>query len=89
MNRTILRGRALGYLSEPQGLGDAVRYRYLEDGAITIQHGRIVAGGDFVPDGTAEIIDHRPHLILPGFIDMHLPYVQVQMIKTRKECPAI
>jgi len=82
MSRTILRGRVLSFVSAPQGLDDDASYRYLEDGAITIEGGRIVAVGDFdaASAGEAEVIDHRPHLILPGFIDMHLHYVQSQMI---------
>jgi len=80
VSRTILRGRTLSFISEPQALDDTASYRYIEDGAITIEAGTIVAVGDFVPDESAEVIDHRPHLILPGFIDMHLHYVQSQMI---------
>ena len=37
MSRTILRGRALSFVSEPQGMDDAGSYRYWEDGAITIE----------------------------------------------------
>ena len=78
----ILRGRVLSFLSEPQGLDDVSSFLYLEDGAITIADGKIVAVGDYASAdlGDAEIIDHRPHLILPGFIDLHLHYVQSQMI---------
>jgi guanine deaminase len=82
MTRTILRGRVLTFVSEPQGLDDAASYRYLEDGAVVIADGKIVALEDFssVQVGDAQVIDHRPHLILPGFIDTHLHYVQSQMI---------
>jgi guanine deaminase len=80
MSRTVLRGRVLTFVSEPQGIDDTASYRYLDDGAITIEDGKIVAVGDYVPGADAEVIDHRPHLILPGFIDMHLHYVQSQMI---------
>ena len=82
MSRTILRGRVLTFVSEPQGLDDTASYRYFEDGAITIADGKVVAVGDYdaAAIGDVEIIDHRPHLILPGFIDMHLHYVQSQMI---------
>ena len=82
MTRTVLRGRVLTFVSEPQGLDDAASYRYLEDGAVVIEDGRIVALDDFgsVDIGDARVIDHRPHLILPGFIDTHLHYVQSQMI---------
>ncbi|MET3898252.1 guanine deaminase [Devosia sp. UYZn731] len=82
MMRTILRGRVLTFVSEPQGLDDAASYRYLEDGAVVIADGKIVALEDFsaIDIGDAQVIDHRPHLILPGFIDTHLHYVQSQMI---------
>lgn len=82
MSRTILRGRVLSFVSEPQGLDDTASYRYLDDGAVVIEAGKIVAVGDFdaAMVGDVEIIDHRPHLILPGFIDMHLHYVQSQVI---------
>ena len=82
MTRTILRGRVLTFLSEPKGLEDTASYRYVEDGAIVIDGGKIVALDDFGSiDATgATVIDHRPHLILPGFIDLHLHYVQSQMM---------
>jgi len=82
VTRTILRGRVLTFVSEPQGLDDAASYRYLEDGAVVIADGKIVALEDFasIEIGEAQVIDHRPHLILPGFIDTHLHYVQSQMI---------
>ncbi|MBS3847452.1 guanine deaminase [Devosia sp. BSSL-BM10] len=82
MSVTILRGRVLSFLSEPQGLDDTASYRYLEDGAISIVDGKIVAVEDFdsAAVGDAVVIDHRPHLIMPGFIDTHLHYVQSQMI---------
>lgn len=79
---TILRGRVLTFVSEPQGLDDAASYRYFEDGAVTIADGKVIAVGDYatVQASGAEVIDHRPNLILPGFIDTHLHYVQSQMI---------
>jgi len=82
MSRTILRGRVLTFVSEPQGLDDVASYRYLEDGAISIADGKVVSVGDYdaATVGDAQVIDHRPHLILPGFIDMHVHYVQSQMI---------
>ena len=82
MTRTILRGRVLTFIAEPQGLDDTATYRYLEDGAVLIEDGKIVALEDFdtVDVGDAQVVDHRPHLILPGFIDTHLHYVQSQMM---------
>ncbi|GGF12897.1 guanine deaminase [Youhaiella tibetensis] len=82
MSRTILRGRVFTFVDEPQGIDDTASYRYLEDGAVTIEAGKVVAVGTYSPAEAAgcEVIDHRPNLILPGFIDLHLHYVQMQVI---------
>lgn len=82
MSRTILRGRVLSFHRAPQGLDDAQSYLYLEDGAVSIEDGLVVAVGAFSEADTAgaAIIDHRPHLIMPGFIDLHLHYVQSQIM---------
>jgi guanine deaminase len=79
----VLRGRVLTFLDEPQGRDDTSSYRWIEDGAITVgSDGVIVSVGDFDTARTAghEIIDHRPHLILPGFIDPHIHFPQMQVI---------
>ena len=82
MSRTILRGRVLTFLDEPQGLEDTASYRYIEDGAVVIEDGKVVELTEYSPALAAgsEVVDHRPHLIMPGFIDTHLHYVQSQMI---------
>lgn len=82
MTRTILRGRVFTFVEEPQGIDDAASYRYFEDGAVTIENGKVIAVGDYAPAEASgcEVIDHRPNLILPGFIDLHLHYVQMQVI---------
>ncbi|HEV7346075.1 MAG TPA: guanine deaminase [Devosia sp.] len=80
MSRTILRGRVLTFVSEPQGIDDTSSYRFFEDGGITIEDGKIIAVGHYAPVADAEVIDHRPHLIMPGFIDAHLHYVQSQIV---------
>ncbi|KKB80198.1 guanine deaminase [Devosia soli] len=82
MSRTILRGRVLSFHRAPDGIDDKDSYLYLEDGAISVENGTIVAVGAFAgaETGDAAIIDHRPHLIMAGFIDMHLHYVQSHMM---------
>lgn len=82
MTRTILRGRVLSFVRAPQALDDVESYLYLEDGAVSIADGLVVAVADFSEAETAGavIIDHRPNLIMPGFIDLHLHYVQSQMM---------
>ncbi|HEY4202945.1 MAG TPA: guanine deaminase [Devosiaceae bacterium] len=82
MSRKLLRGRVLSFLSEPQDSDDRDSYRYFEDGMVVIEHGLVVATGDYSAEAStgAQVIDHRPHLIVPGFIDLHLHYVQMQVI---------
>ena len=85
MTVKILRGRVLTFISEPTGPDDHASYRYIEDGAVVVDAGKIVSAGPWndalklvVPK--AEVIDHRPGLILPGFIDTHIHYPQMQVI---------
>ncbi|HHY48575.1 MAG TPA: guanine deaminase, partial [Alphaproteobacteria bacterium] len=82
MTRLLLRGRVLTFVEEPQGIDDTASYRYWEDGEVEIEGGRIVAAGQFDGAQTAStiIVDHRPNLILPGFIDPHIHYPQMQVI---------
>lgn len=83
-HRKILRGRVLDFHAEPQNEQDTEAYSYIEDGAILIEDGRILATGSFdtvtaeAPD--APVTDHRPHLLMPGFIDTHIHFPQVQVI---------
>jgi guanine deaminase len=80
---TVLRGRVLTFRDAPGGIDDEASYRYIEDGAVVIgPDGKIIMIGDFRPDAAAHhrVIDHRPHLILPGFIDPHIHMPQMQVI---------
>jgi guanine deaminase len=81
----ILRGRVLTFVAEPEGPDDHASYRYIEDGAVVVDQGKIVSVGEWndalkLTAPRAEIIDHRPGLILPGFIDTHVHYPQMQVI---------
>src|SRR3546814_172696 len=82
MNRLLLRGRLLSFTREPQGIDDHESYRYFEDGEIESVDGTITHVGPFdgVPDAGTRIIDHRPHLLLPGLIDPHIHFPQMQVI---------
>ena len=85
MTTTLLRGRTLSFLRWPQGIDDHSAWRYEEDGGLLISDGRIIAAGTYADverqagDG-ANKIDHRPHLLLPGFIDAHVHFPQMQII---------
>lgn len=85
MKTTILRGRVLSFVAEPQGRDDHASYRYIEDGAVVIGDGKILMVGEWNERAAshhdpADIIDHRPHLIMPGFIDPHIHFPQMQVI---------
>jgi guanine deaminase len=79
---TVLRGRVLSFLDAPKGADDAASYRYIEDGAVFINDGRIVSVGEYHKANIAgaSVVDHHPHLILPGLIDAHAHYPQMQVI---------
>tara|TARA_Y100000590_G_scaffold467920_2_gene648570 strand:- start:1787 stop:3088 length:1302 start_codon:yes stop_codon:yes gene_type:complete len=85
MNKFIIRGRILSFNRAPTSLNDGESYYYDEDGALIINNGLIEDIGNFTElkkkitkdDLT---IDHRPNLILPGFIDPHLHFSQIQVI---------
>ncbi|MBC9245836.1 guanine deaminase [Paracoccus sp. 11-3] len=76
----LIRGRVLDFHADPADTED--NHRYIEDGAILVRDGLVAAVGEYAelanPDLTE--IDHRPHLILPGFIDTHIHFPQVQVI---------
>ncbi|WP_404925998.1 guanine deaminase [Mesorhizobium sp. ORM16] len=85
MTSTLLRGRTLSFVRWPESIDDHSAWRYEEDGGLLIHDGRIVAAGAYVDvernaDETARRIDHRPHLLLPGFIDAHVHFPQMQII---------
>lgn len=81
----LLRGRLLSFLRQPEDLGDQGSYRYVEDGGLLLRDGVIADSGPYAevlarsPDGV-ETIDHRPHLIIPGFIDPHIHFPQMQVV---------
>lgn len=84
MNQRLLRGRLLTFHRAPQNGNDAEAYTYLEDGGLLIRDGIIQDSGAFcnmqakAPD--APVTDHRPHLMMAGFIDTHIHFPQVQVI---------
>ena len=78
--RQLIRGRTLSFHADPTETENA--FTYHEDGAIITENGKIAAIGDYASlrDPALPEIDHRPHLILPGFIDTHIHFPQVQVI---------
>jgi guanine deaminase len=85
MMTKLLRGRLLSFKRAPLSVTDTDSYRYESDGGLLIEAGKIAAIGAYcdirkkAPADAVEI-DHRPYLIMPGFIDTHLHFPQMQVI---------
>ena len=85
MTEILIRGRLLSFRRAPEHAGDRESYLYEEDGALLVRDGKIAAVGAYAevkPKAGADTaeIDHRPHLILPGLIDCHVHFPQMQVI---------
>ena len=85
MNTSIIRGRTLTFKRRPNSVSDTESYNFIEDGALFVKNGIISKVDTFSnvkAEATKEIVihDHRPPLIVPGFIDTHLHFPQIQII---------
>ena len=84
MTDRLLRGRLLTFHAEPQGPEDTDAYSYIEDGALLDRGRDDRRAGDYAeiaaqaPD--LPVTDHRPHLMMAGFIDPHIHFPQLQVI---------
>ncbi len=79
--RKAIRGRLLDFIADPAEAGEDGSYRYIADGAVVVDDGKIVsigAAADLPPDMP---VDHYAQaLILPGLIDTHIHYPQTRVI---------
>ncbi len=85
MAQKLIRGRLLSFKAEPRSIDDHDAYLFEEDGAVLVEGGVILASGSFAEvaagaEAGHAVVDHRPHLILPGFIDAHAHFPQMQVI---------
>lgn len=82
--KAIIRGRLLTFHREPQNGEDTDAYSFVEDGVLAVEHGLIAWSGDWpdLPSSYADwpVTDHRPHLIMAGFIDPHIHFPQSQVV---------
>ena len=87
MNNSIIRGRTLTFRRRPYSVNDTESYNFIEDGALLVTNG-IISKLDSFSNIIAEapkditIYDHRPHLLVPGFIDTHLHFPQMQIVSS-------
>jgi guanine deaminase len=69
---TAYRGRLLTPL-------DAGGVRWLDDARMVVEAGRIVRVGPFAPE-PGPLVDLRPALLVPGFVDAHVHFPQIRVI---------
>ncbi len=81
----LIRGNIVHLTGDPSVLGAQALQTY-EDGGLLIRDGHVVAAGEAKtlmasPEAqAADLIDHRGCYIVPGFIDTHVHYPQVDII---------
>ncbi|WP_150244228.1 guanine deaminase [Nocardiopsis quinghaiensis] len=82
---TAVRGSLVWFGTDPFLTSSEQALEYVEDGLLVSQNGRITAAGpytelaDGLPTGTT-VVHYRDKLILPGFVDPHVHYVQTRII---------
>ena len=85
MTALLIRARLLSFTRKPETADDHSSCRYEEDGGLLIEDGLIRRFSGYAsvqrhaPEG-CETVDHRPHLVLPGFIDPHIHFPQMQVV---------
>lgn len=83
-SQRVLKGRLLTFFDRPTNASSREVYGYWPEGALVIENGVIVWRGDCtdLPETYAEwlVTDHSDHLILPGFIDAHTHFPQMEVI---------
>ena len=83
MARSALRGRLVDFVGDPSHSDSALRV--VDDGLLLIGEGRIVARGEYGKLASAlgpdeEVADYTGCLLLPGFIDTHTHFPQLDVI---------
>jgi guanine deaminase len=84
-SRTAHRAAMLSFRGDPGESDTVSTYDYWPDGALVVADGRIVAAGPAsevlaaLPAGVP-VLEHRNKLIVPGFIDTHIHFPQVDVI---------
>lgn len=81
----VLGGRILSFDDDPASVGNDAAISYWERGAVVLEGGTIKAVGAFdeiseTRASETELVDYGDHLIVPGFIDAHVHYPQIDII---------
>src|SRR5258705_12077014 len=83
--RQAFRGSILHFLDDPADGERRETYEYYEDGVLVVEDGYIAAVGgaqELLPtlSASSALTDCSGQLILPGFIDAHIHFVQTDII---------
>jgi guanine deaminase len=86
---TVYRAAILNFLSDPDIDGEDA-YQFYQDGALVIEDGKVKNLGeasDILPTlvGVVNVVEYKDHLIIPGMIDTHIHYPQVEVIASYGE----
>lgn len=88
MSIKLFRASVLHFLSDPDIDGENA-YEFFEDGALVVNDGHVVELGEaselLAKHTTAEIVDYTGKLIIPGMIDTHIHFPQVEVIASYGE----
>ncbi len=87
------RASILHCLADPVGATDhdtTSAVEYIDDGLLIVENGRVQEVGEaetLLPglSGNAEVVDHRDKLIIPGMIDCHVHFPQIDIIASYGE----
>jgi len=87
---TAVRASVAHCLRDPGEGNDAAATEYLPDGVMVIEGGRVRMLGpadEVLPRLPSDVVvtDYRGHLIVPGFVDIHVHYPQTDMIASYGE----
>ncbi len=90
MTVRAIRGSVFHCLADPGEHADPAASEALEDGLVVVQEGRIAAIGpanDLLPALPADAVvdDHRGRFVLPGLIDCHVHFPQLDIIASYGE----
>jgi guanine deaminase len=79
------RASILHFLADPGADDAAQSWQYFADGVLIVEHGQVKAVGpahSVLPGlpANARVVDHSGRLIVPGFVDAHVHYPQIDVI---------
>lgn len=89
MSLKAFRGAFLDFIDDPFYVAEAASVRYVSDGLLVLEDGKVKAFGayDRLHDAYADVpvTTYVDRLLMPGFIDTHIHYPQTEMIAAHGE----